>query len=156
MYYCLTSKRAIGNFSQNISSYQRHSPVNVVSNGVNPLLTLHTSFRTIIAELDGSWTTGSLEWLDLQAHDDYGTDMSPYIHPACTAIITIARPTANGNFKATTFRISNIGVEEFKAKIISEYYNLTGLDYTDTSVKNNSYITNAVLIIHPKEDENDG
>lgn len=151
MYYCLTSTRKIGNYSQNISSYQRHSPVNEVSGTTNPLVQLHTSFRNQIATLDGSWDKGSLKWEDIQMHDDYATDISPYTNPATTAIITIGYPTATDNFKTATFRLYNIGIESFATAITSAFRNLTGLSLSESATKNVCYITNAVLIIHPKE-----
>lgn len=151
MYYCLTSTRKIGNYSQNISSYQRHSPSNEVTGEVNPLVELHMAFRNQIATLDGTWTKGSLVWEDIQSHDDYATDVSPYTNPATTAIITVMYPTATNNFKTATFRLYNVGVEAFATAIVTAFRNLTGLSLSQSATKNVCYITNAVLIIHPKE-----
>lgn len=152
MYYCLTSKRVIGNYTQNISSYQRHSPVNEISGNTNPLLNLHTSVRQRLEAFDGTWSKGSLEWLDIQAHDDFDNTLSPYNQPSVTGIITLMRPEDNTHFKTTTFRIKNIGLEQLTTAINALFFNLTGLDLTQQSVKNTTFITNAVLIIHPKED----
>lgn len=153
MYYCLTSKRVIGDYTQNISSYQRHSPVNTVSGNTNPLLNLHNQARNELKTFDGSWNKGNTEWLDLQAHDDYDNSLSPYANPAVTGIVTFNTPKATNDFKTVTFRIKNVSMNLLVGVITSTFFNLTGLDLTSQSVRDATFLTNAVLILHPKEDD---
>lgn len=153
MYYCLTSKRDIGELTQNISSYQRHSPINRVSGNTNPLFDLHNQARNELKTFDGSWYKGNTEWLDLQAHDDYDDSLSPYANPAVTAIITFQTPNDVNDFKTVTFRIENVSMDLLVGVITSTFFNLTGLDLTSQSVRDVTFLTNAVLIIHPKEDD---
>lgn len=151
MFYSLTSTRKINGFEQVITSYQKHSPVSTASGSQSAVVGLHTEWRTIIASLDYSeWETGALKWSTMTAIDDHKTDNIPYTNKGADVNITITT-TANGAVENTSFKLVNVAQNELVTAIIATYYNMTGRDLSENSVKANTRISNAIFNLHKKE-----
>lgn len=146
MYYCLTSKRDIGDYTQAISSYQKGSP--------SLSRSLHENIRTLLATLDGNHDNGTTKWVSANELNDLITTDNPATNPAYTGSVTFYSPS-NTDFETVSVRVYNVEPSNFITAVSTEFTALTGLSLSTQSVKDKFYITDCVIRIHLKESAND-